>query len=597
MRLARDFVRGIGGALSEQALRELEEWLQDFQDDWSAPKELERPEVLPSSFGLTAYRLLSELPETRISGTAYRRLGELRRKFNGKVIDTEREPHGGHITSAVPDRIADRWSVREWNLQIKKAATKARSSIFATWHERGEHMVGVFTLGQLTAQLERLASAAPCRYVSLAREFDAATPAKARKAVLTGIATHTAPDHYADAEPWERLDDETLAEVLIRPEYLNEPELERRLTWIIDQRAVHRWPDVVIDRIESISRADVSAALELPDERELLIYRMNEISSWSIQTMGRLAKHHPSLRSRVLSLVRDFAHDEDPGRRASAAAAAICCYEHDPRAVTDIFLAITVDPRIAAEQDIVGPLLWFAERGEDKETRTTAAERLTSLSTSKNRKVAETGGSTTVLLRHRGIIDDEKLNEILASNVEARRGAAAQVEGILTKPAQYSTPDEPPQWLIEVVLRLANDPDETVGERVIFGVAHGQVERLIRRPEVFKRLVESPAGTHNLSIIIEGCDRAAELLPLADRIIELAAAAGRTHDDSLEYWRRYENTRRAVNALARLVEESERESCFDVRTRALDAWDQLIMAGEPQAQTAFDRRIINGEIT
>jgi hypothetical protein len=78
---------------------------------------------------------------------------------------------------------------------------------------------------------------------------------------------------------------------------------------------------------------------------------------------------------------------------------------------------------------------------------------------------------------------------------------------------------------------------------------------------------------------------------VADQIIELATKAALPPDENVEYRRRYESSRRAVNALARLVEEAEQESSFDIRTRALDAWDALIEAGETVAAAAFDRRI------
>ncbi len=584
MRLARDFVARIGEDVTEHAFVELERWLLEYRDEWTVPKEQERPEFLPTAFGVTAYQLLGELPGPRLSSMARRRLGELQRKFDGKLFDFIGEPRGGHITSAIPDHVADAWSLREWTRQIRKAESENRSSISATWHERGERVVGVFTLGQLTAQLERLAAADPRRYADLARAFDKETPAEARKAVLTGIAHSQPPDHYARSKPWEGLDDEDLAEILVRPEYLDEQESGRRLAWIIDKRSRYEWPDPVIARLAAIARGPTSAGMTLTDDFGLLGYRMNETACSALHSLGRIAQHQPVRRAEVLALAESLIDHEDPGRRAGAAFAALSCYENDPPTVATIVLEATAEPRIAAESDLMGPLIWLTTRSDDAHVREIALDRLLAMAESSDEHIAERGGRAAGALRIHKAIDEETLEKVLDRSTSVRKGAAREVGELLRR-------ERSPDWILDLALRLADDPDEKVADFVVLGIVRGPNDQLILNPEFFSRLLDTNGGTGNLSSIIDWCDRASQLLPVADQVLDLAMKAVQPPEDGKMYWHHYERSRRAVNALARLVEEAEQESRFDLRTRALDAWDALIEAGEPVAFDVFDRRV------
>ena len=232
----------------------------------------------------------------------------------------------------------------------------------------------------------------------------------------------------------------------------------------------------------------------------------------------------------------------------------------------------------------MGPLIRLTTKSGDADVRKGALQRLLAIASINDEPMAERGGRAAVALRMQDAIDDVKLDQVLSLGEPVRRGAARELDALLRD-------GHTPGWLLEFVLQLSDDPGEKIGDSVIFGVAYGPIEELVRNREFFSRLLDTRAAIRNLSTIVEGCDRAAQLLPVADQIVELAMKAIHPRDDDVEYWRRCENTRRAVNALARLVEEAERESCFDVRTKALDAWDALIEAGEAVAVDAFDERV------
>jgi len=586
LQLARQFVAGIGDTLSEDEFQQLERWLREYRDRWTAPMEKERHRQMPSSHGLTAYRLFTGLPAERLSGSSLRTLTELRRKFDGKLYEGIGEPRGGHITSVVPDHVADRWSISEWQRQLATVISRTGSNIPADWHELGDGSFGEFTLGQLASQLQRLAAAEPRRYAGLARAFDATTHPSARKAVLAGIAQHEQPDHYARPSPWEGLEDDELAEVLIRPEYLDEPELDRRLAWIIDKRPSFKWPDQVIERLREIAKGPASDKMFLTGDSGLLGYRMNDTACSATHALGEVAKHRPSRRPQVLDLAQSLVEHEDPGRRASGASAAVSCYEYDPHAVVAALFRATLEPGIAAEHDLMRSLIWLASQSDDPETRSGALTRVLAIAADTDAQTAERGGRAAVALRMQGAFSDKHLDKVLQHGTYTRRGAAREIYWLLRD-------DHSQDWLLELVLRLADDADQKTGESVVHGIADGPTDRWVRNHGLFSRLLSTKAGKRHIRSLIEGCDRAAHILPVADQVIELALQAAQPADDNVEHWRRYEATRGAVNALARLVEEAEEESSFDIRERALDAWDTLIEAGEPVAAHAFDKRMID----
>jgi hypothetical protein len=586
LRLAREFVARVGDDVSESTYRELERWILDYRDRWTSDDERRRPEATPSAAGVTAYQLLIQLPEHRLSINARTRLGELRRKFDERLAKWIEGVKGGYVGSVIPDDTADRWSVEEWKCRLTDPKLPEHGGGPATWHELGPDGFGEYTLRQLITQLHRLAEIDPTRYAEHARAFDGSIPGDAREAVLSGIARTEAPDRYARSTPWERLDDAEIAEVLARAEYLPEPACARRLGWIVSARPRFQWPDTVVTRLKSIAHGTTSAGTIMTDEFGLLAYRMNETACSAMHALGELAKHDPARRAEVLSVAAALVEHEDVGRRAAAAAAAVGCYAHDPETVAALVVKAAKDPRVAAERDIMGSLIWLTVKSGDRRICDAARQRLLALAGSASELIAKRGGHAIVALRMHGRLGDREVAERLACGKHVRRGAAEEA-GVLLKDG------DTPAWLLELALRLADDPDDGVADAVVHGLAYGPVEGFARDPEFLRRLLGTRSGKRNLGAIIDACDRRDCLLPIADRVVDMARAAASTSNGDVEFWRRYHGTRRAVDVLARLVEEAERESEFAVRTTALDAWDALLDSCELSAAAAFDKRVMN----
>ena len=153
---------------------------------------------------------------------------------------------------------------------------------------------------------------------------------------------------------------------------------------------------------------------------------------------------------------------------------------------------------------------------------------------------------------------------------------------------------EPPGWLLDLALALADDPDEQTGDSILQGFRRGVAARLTEDPVFLDRLLGTEACRRDVAPVVEACDRLDRLTPLADRILKLAAAAASHGQDVPDSWKHYRHVSSVVGLLARLAEEAERNSDFGLRAEALDAWDRLLEAGVDWAIQAFDERVKEG---
>ncbi len=584
LKLVRGFVVRIGVEISDAVFKRLESWIADYRDPWSVEDEERRPETMPTAVGVTAYRLLGELPENRLSINSRSHLLELGRKFDGKLPEEEGRMRGGSVRSVVPERVADGWSVTKWRRHLKDLAQSNPARDFWAMHQLDEDSIGEYTLSALTSQLRGLAYAYPKRYLAHARAFDASVPPEAREALLASVTMTEAPDHYSGPEPWEGLGDTEVVEIVASPQYLDEPSCARQIAWIVAGRPRATWPDQVIKRLVEMACGETSAGLTLDNTFGLLGYRMNETACAALRALGQVAEYQPERQPEVLAVAGELIEHNDPGRRASAAAAAVKCFESDPARVTDLVLLVAKAPLVAAENEMIHALIWFAAQARSPETRDIARERLLALTKSEDEHISEQGGHIVVALRRQDLLSDRDLEGLLTGDPHVRLGAAKEIGAAYA--GGYSSP-----WLLERALRLADDPDKKTGDAVIHGFASGPADGFTRDLDYLRRLLATGAAHRNLHVLIDACDRQDQLLSVADQVISLCDAAAAPEEHEVEYWSRWENSRTAVGILARLAEEAEREQDHNIRIRAFDAWDRLLEVGDPSAAGAFDMRL------
>jgi hypothetical protein len=590
--LAQDFIARVGQLIPDEMLYRLETWIAEYRDGWAISEEEYRYEsgLRPSRLGLTAYRLLPRLPGHRLSLNAQSLLRELERKYSGK-LPTVDPPTGDVIRSPVPDGSADRWPVQEWINRLVQLNRSGRGSpVSAKWHQLDRSSTGVYDLESMVDQLRRLSEQHPQRYLDHAERFDDSIPIEARIAVLSSIARTEAPERCPDRTSWEPLDDELVAEVVHLPAYIDEPACWSHISWIVYKRPQYSWPDTVVDRIEALARGQTREGTKL-GYGDLTFYRMNEDACQALEALAKLVQHHPERRNRVMTMSTLLVGHDNPGRRVSAAVAAANCYDSDPETAFAAVLKAAEDTLVAAQPDIIPMLLWIASRSEvSPPFQDTAKARLLALAADQRDWIMERGGQAAINLRLREVIDDEELDRYLNGAIDTRRGIAAAIAELLSF-------DDVPAWVLELAIRLANDPDTKTGNIIVSALGNIKAGRLVTDRSFVADLLATAAYQRNQNPVIKACDRQDQLWPIKDLILTSAENAARTdadRDDSFDARaNRWEEVAGLVDLLARLVEEAERKGSFGVRSRALDAWDQLLESGVPSATRAFNARVLD----
>jgi hypothetical protein len=592
LHLARAFVASIGPLLSEEQYQRFESWLAGYREVWTPEDEQLRWQyakqtgrLIPNIIGATAYRLLPELGN-RLSGRSRYLLGVLGRKLDDRLRELlDLGLVGGWVGSVIPDEVADRWSVQQW-VECLTDPSLSMHGHPAKWHKLGPSTVGEYSLESLVSQLRRLSEKAPHRYLPLARALDATIAAEARTAVLSGITRPTLSDRLTVEHTWEPLDDSSVAEIVLMPAYLQEPMCSRQIAWIVAERPSYPWPELVVELLLRMAQVDTRTTfLEKRSSMGLTNYRWNEDACVALFALGNLARQHHDRQPQVLAVAAHLVDHEDPGRRASAAVAAMQCFDTDPDASASVLLAAADDPEVACERDVIWPLYRLAiDKPSGQSMRAAARERLLALSRDERERIAEWGGRAAVALRWHGLVADEELAVILSEGGPVRRGAARTVSDLLEH-------HEIPGWLRDLTVSLANDLDSKTGNTILMAFSGKAGDHLDTDHELLRALLDTEAFKIRPGPLIKGCDQQDRLLPIAERIVDTAraVAAGRAEHQPRRH--RWHEDAELADLLPRLVEEAEREDELTIRTDALDAWDALIEAGVYSAWSALDDRL------
>jgi hypothetical protein len=593
LHLARAFVARIGSLLSDKQYQHFEKWVAEYSEQWTPEKERERYQrgiqtehLVPNYRGATAYRLLPMLQD-RLSNKARALLQELQRKFEPWLPEPECPSGGvwGFVGSAIPDMAADRWSIQDWINHLADPRLPEHGGATAKWHRDPSGNIGEHTLWSLVKQLRRLSECKPNRYLPLARAFETTIPAEAREAILDGISRPTLSDRISVEHEWEPLDDNAIAEIVIKPAYLNEPVCSRKIAWIVAERPSFQWPDPVVTMIMKMAEDETRAHLERRHSMDLTTYRLNEDACVALLALEKLARHHIERRPQIVKVASGLVDHEDPGRRASAACVAMRCFEAAPESSVSVLLAVTDNPEVACERDVIWWLFWLAlNEGVKQPMRAAARARLLALAHNKREQIAEHGGGAAVVLCWHGAITEKTLGEVLSIKGPVLRGAARSV-------AEHLSQSDLPNWLRDLTIELADNPDPEIGD-IILGAFRGKAgDHLATDNYLVGRLLSTEAFKRRPKPLIDACDRHDRLLPVSEWVVAMARAVATARVDHQPQRPRWHEEAGLVNILARLVEETEREGDFATRAATLDTWDKLIDAGVLSAWTALDDRL------
>jgi hypothetical protein len=576
LRLAREFAEALGHSMSERAFSDFETWVLDYRDEWTAEDERRRFEWFneghpkPSRHGLLAYRVLGVLPWERLSPRGRARLAEVRQKFD-PVKDTFLAPvdggGGGTIAQRVPSDVQARWSAEEWIRQLRSAPEHDRKAV-----QDGEHW-RVREFGVLKQGLAQRIREDPSSQLSLVEALIRADPPlrdELYPALLSSIAELGAGERA--------LDDDTLASLASRPVFVERESCALELARAVGERPRYEWPEVVLQRMEAIATSPDApprrAKTSPKDVDWVAADQWSDAPSRALQALANLARHHVGLRPRGLRVAAQMVEHTRPERRAAAGELAWCCKSADRILAASLMLRACADPEVAASRGGLGILFALLDDLAEGEERIEEVRRLLKpLCAHEQPHVARRGGHALMGLALRDLIDLTGIRAALEGAPEARLGAAEQLVAWLDSCRHHT-------WFRALVLDLADDPDRRVGDEVFRNVASARHRDLLRDDEIVEGLVSSRAGRRNPDYLVEALDDENRLLPVAGILLRIAAdlAAAGSPDSTSDPWLRWHTLREITSQLARLVEECEREGELPTRSRALDAWDELIQA-------------------
>lgn len=574
------FLENVAPQLDASDYENLEQWLVRYPDEWTAEWERRRQALaqrdgvfLPNDRGATAFQLLPALDRSRWSATTEAKYQELERKFRGwDGTFREIDYPNLDVRSTVPDDVADGYTAEQWANCIERAPE---------YDERWRHAAGTNSCldgsrDVLISQLHSLAERNPHQYLPVAKDMVHARDRVPEKvfAVLLAALGRTEPPRLAGAD-WCPLADDEFAQIVTNPTYLECTEGVSELAQAIAARPAYAWPDTVVARLIGIAQDPVDrfTRQNVGSGDSVLHIRLTDSSCIAWSALGRIARRHGHRQEELLSVATALVGHADLGRQAAAAVLAWSCREQDPRRATEAVLQVAREPLVAAQRDVheilrflaVDPSVATADAGE-------ARRILIGLLEHREPPCAEWGGVGVMCLRDWNVLDDADLMRLLAANFVARRSAARVAVAWLANL-------DAPEWLRTLVVALANDGDEEVGDAIL-GMCWGDGNASwMESADFLTAMVQSAAARRRPAPLIRFCDRRGTLRSVSDVVLALGHQAAEQAPDPANSIRPRLDAEMTAGLLIRLCEEAGQQRDEDLAQRALDVVDQMLEAG------------------
>lgn len=481
---AREVLRAVGDALPDDTLARLEDALLQLR--------------LPPDEELSPWHeftLLTALPEGRLSERAARRLGELRRRYDG--MREPDEPQGttaGIIGSPISSEAAQHMSDDQWLRAMRK-------------HSQDRTDWATFTGGarELSHVLRSMTAADPGRFAALASRMDPDLHPAYGTSLLLGL---------GDAEPYS--DPDTVFAAVRHFAGQGRPGHDRWLGW-----AVRKYRTCVpLDLVEALlSRAldsddtgDVFGGGEEDVERDLLTAGINTVRGSAAESLGDLLVHDAdgSRAALVIPHLSRLAADPSLSVRACVAHALHAAMRHDRPAVTEAFTTLTEAPDRLLASPYVTRLVVALCHGDPVAGRP-VMERMLHSPTATVRRV---GGQVAALAAMEWEMKD-LLAQVLAGNDRAQRQGAADVC------AQRLVNTGDAALAHHALVQFFHDPEEEVREAAAAVAVALRGRRLGPFRRTVTALIDSrafqPALTQLLITLEHAPDRVDELVLMCVR--------------------------------------------------------------------------------
>ena len=170
----RELLRATAPHMSDETFVRVEALVAEYVPDWERTH--------PPSRGHASFVLLSALPEERLSESARRRLGELRRKFGRDEPEPPRGIEGGFVGPPIAEERAEHMTDEQWVGAMRKHASDEGD--WQTFELRG----GAYQLGHV---LKAATMKEPERFARLALTLDASFNRHYLQGILLGLGDTT----------------------------------------------------------------------------------------------------------------------------------------------------------------------------------------------------------------------------------------------------------------------------------------------------------------------------------------------------------------------------------------------------------------------
>lgn len=288
---SRELIQAISPSLDEKQLNRLVNAVVGFTTSW------ERTKDGLKGRGYSELCLLNGVPEDRLDPVAFKRLQELRRKFNTTDVPIQRGSWGGIVPAPIPSETAKKMSDDQWVRAMKRYGETGTS------FRNGRVIGDAFTQSLVLADC---AENEPERFARLFLTLDDDIPGAYPAAIMRGISG-------ADIEA------ELLASVLDRAIALDDPNIASDLIRFIEGHASRHLPESAFEYVTTTlaSHPHPEADPDWPDSEDedgawatgIDSASLNSVRGVSARCLGVLVNTDPlrldSLRAAFDSAVSD----------------------------------------------------------------------------------------------------------------------------------------------------------------------------------------------------------------------------------------------------------------------------------------------------
>jgi hypothetical protein len=316
----RELLRATAPHMAASNFEAVERLVVDFTSDWERRS--------PDARGHASFVLSSALPESRMSDSAQRRLGELRRKFGRDQPEPPQGVVGGFVGPPIDQHRAERMNDKQWIGAMRRHSTDE-----GDW--KADLRGGASQLSQvLKAETEK----DPRRFAQLALTLDPTFNANYLQGILLGLG-----DTSEDV-------DASLVFDVMRHAAADERQ-DRWVGWPLKQRYREEIPDDIVSLLlaRALWRADSPGGGEIAEEPgdmgEGFMSGLNSDRGGNAYVVARLVAFDPDGRRAaiVAPRLRDLADDPSASVRTCIAEIVHAMLRWDRPAALEAFTRLARD--------------------------------------------------------------------------------------------------------------------------------------------------------------------------------------------------------------------------------------------------------------